>query len=206
MYGSYLKQDAKIVPTAAATGLMDTAAALLATLFVVPAVLVFGLDLAAGPGLLFNTLPQLFAVMPGGRWLASLFLFGWALVAMLSIICTFDAIITGLADLGGGRWNKGQWTAVTGLAVGLVMFPVAMNPHWIGTLDLVFGSGMFMLGSLLAVIGLGWGLGETVTRAQIRLGLSPWMEDWMHWWIKWVVPAALATILIGFIYATVTKS
>lgn len=206
MYGSYLKQDAKIVPTAATTGLMDTGAALLATLFVVPAVLVFGLDLAAGPGLLFNTLPQLFAVMPGGRWLASLFLFGWAQVAMLSIICTFDAIITGLADLGGGRWSKGQWTGVTGLAVGLVMFPVAMNPHWIGTLDLVFGSGMFMLGSLLAVIGLGWGLGETVTRAQIRLGLSPRMEDWMRWWIKWVVPAALATILIGFIYETVMKS
>ena len=82
MYGSYLRQEEKIVPTALTTGLMDTGAALLATLFVVPAVLVFGLDMAAGPGLLFETLPRLFAVMPGGRWLASLFLVGWALVAI----------------------------------------------------------------------------------------------------------------------------
>jgi NSS family neurotransmitter:Na+ symporter len=200
MYGAYLKDDEKLFPTAMITGLMDTGAALLATLFVVPAVLVFGLDMAAGPSLLFNTLPQLFSVMPGGRWLASLFLLGWALVATLSIICTFDAIITGLSDLGSGPRSKGQWTWAIGLAACGLMFPIAMNPHWIGTLDLVFGSGMFMLGSLLAVIGLGWGLGEAVTRAQIRRGLSPRMENWMQWWIKWVVPSVLAAILIGFLY------
>jgi len=202
MYGSYLRQDEKIVPTALTTGLLDTGAALLATLFVVPAVLVFGLDMAAGPGLLFDTLPHLFEVMPGGRWLAPLFLFGWALVAMLSIICTFDAIISGLADLSRDSISKGQWTAIIGIANAAVMFPIALNPHWIGTLDLVFGSGMFMLGSLLAVIGLGWGMGEAVTRAQIRIGLSPRMEDWMQWWIKYVVPTALALILFGFLFNT----
>lgn len=202
MYGSYLRQEEKIVPTAMTTGLMDTGAALLATLFVIPAVLVFGIDMAGGPGLLFNTLPGLFAIMPGGRWLAPLFLFGWALVAMLSIICTFDAIISGLADLSGERYSKAQWNLTIGAITAAVMFPIAMNPHWIGTLDLVFGSGMFMLGSLLAVIGVGWGLGEAAVRAEIRLGLSPRMEDWMQWWIRWVVPAALAVILLGFIYNT----
>jgi len=206
MYGSYLADDEKIVPTALTTGLMDTGAALLASLFVVPAVLVFGLDMAAGPGLLFDTLPRLFSVMPGGRWLASLFLFGWALVAMLSIICTLDAIISGLADLGEPAGGKTLWIVGVGVAVCAVMFPIAMNPHWIGTLDLVFGSGMFMLGSLLAITGLGWGLGEAVTRSQIRLGLPPRAQRWMQWWIKWVVPAALAVILLGFLYNTILGS
>ena len=202
MYGSYLNQDEKIVPMAIATGFMDTGAAFLASLFVVPAVLVFGLDMAAGPGLLFDTLPRLFTIMPGGRWLASLFLLGWALVAMLSIICAFDAIITGLADLTGERFNKSRWTITVGSVVSAVMFPIAMNPHWIGTLDLIFGSGMFMLGSLLAIIGMGWGLGAVKLRAEIRLGLSPRMEDWMTWWIRYVVPVALAIILFGFIFST----
>lgn len=201
MYGSYLRQEDKIVPMAMTTGLMDTSAALLASLFVVPAVLVFGLDMAAGPGLLFNTLPQLFTVMPGGRWLAAVFLTAWAMVAMLSIICTFDAIITGLADLTGDRFSKEKWMITVGLVVSAVMFPIAMNPHWIGTLDLIFGSGMFMLGSLMAVIGLGWGLGEVTIRTQVRFGLSPRMEDWMTWWIRYVVPVALAVILFGFIYS-----
>ena len=128
-----------------------------------------------------------------------------ALVAMLSIICTFDAIVSGLADLTREHFSQGQWTATIGIMVTGVMFPIAMNPHWIGTLDLVFGSGMFMLGSLLAVVGLGWGLGEAVIRSQIRVGLSPRMEDWMAWWIKYVVPAALAIILGGFLLNTLTS-
>ncbi len=202
MYGSYLRPEEKIVPTAMTTGLMDTGAAILATLFVVPAVLVFGIDMAGGPGLLFETLPGLFTIMPGGRWLAPLFLFGWALVAILSIICTFDAIISGLADLSGESFSKGQWNLTIGIVTAGVMFPIAMNPHWIGTLDLIFGSGMFMLGSLLAVTGLGWGLGEAVIRSQIRVGISPRMEDWMTWWIRYVVPTALAIILLGFLYKT----
>jgi NSS family neurotransmitter:Na+ symporter len=199
MYGSYLKTSEKIVPTAMTTGLMDTGAALLATMFVVPSALVFGLDMAAGPGLLFETLPQLFAVMPGGRYLAALFLSGWAMVAMLSIICTFDAIITGLADLTRSWFSKGQWTVTMAICVSTVMFPIAINPHWIGTLDMVFGSGMFMLGSLLAVIGVGWGLGKAVTAAQIRLGLSPRVEAWLLFWMRFVVPVALTAILSGFI-------
>lgn len=202
MYGAYLRPEEKIVPTALATGMMDTGAALMATLFVVPAVLVFGKDMAGGPGLLFETLPDLFAVMPGGRWLAPIFLLGWALVAVLSIICTFDAIVTGLSDLSRDRFSKGQWTVTIGMVTAALMFPIAMNPHWIGTLDLVFGSGMFMLGSLVGVLALGWGLGETVMRAQLRVGLSPRMEDWMTWWIRFVVPTALAVILFGFIYDT----
>jgi NSS family neurotransmitter:Na+ symporter len=205
MYGAYLRPQEKIVPTAMVTGMMDTGAALLATLFVVPAVLVFGLDMAAGPGLLFETLPGLFTVMPGGRWLAPLFLFGWALVAMLSIICTFDAIISGLADLTRDRISQGYWTLAIGALVAGVMFPIAMNPHWIGPLDLVFGSGMFILGSLLAVTGLGWGLGEAVIRSQIGRGLSPRMEDWMTAWIKYVVPAALVVILGAFLYDTLSS-
>jgi NSS family neurotransmitter:Na+ symporter len=200
MYGAYLRPEEKIVPTALTTGLMDTGAAVLATLFVVPAVLVFGIDMAGGPGLLFETLPGLFAIMPAGRWLAPLFLFGWALVAMLSIICTFDAIVTGLSDLSQERISKNQWMVAIGVITAGIMFPIAMNPHWIGTLDLIFGSGMFMLGSLVGVIALGWGLGETVIKTQIRLGLSPKMENWMTWWIRYVVPTALAIILFGFIY------
>ena len=121
---------------------------------------------------------------------------------MLSIICTFDAIVTGLSDLSKERFNKNRWTVTIGLITAALMFPIAMNPHWIGTLDLIFGSGMFMLGSLIGVIALGWGLGATVIRTQIRVGLSPRMEDWMTWWIKYVVPTALAVILLGFIYET----
>ena len=56
MYGAYLRNEEIIISTAVSTGLIDTGATFLATLFVVPAVLVFGLNMEAGPGLLFELL------------------------------------------------------------------------------------------------------------------------------------------------------
>jgi NSS family neurotransmitter:Na+ symporter len=199
MYGSYLRKQEKIVSTAVATGLIDTGAALLATLFVVPAVLVFGLNMEAGPTLLFDTLPNLFSVMPGGRVLSVIFLIGWTLVALLSIVCTFDAIIGGLAGFTGDRLGRKQWTWIVTISIAVIMFPIAMNPESIGTLDLIFGSGMFMVGGLLAVLALGWGLGKTVIREQLGNGLSPQMTNWLVWWLRYVVPVALFVILAGYI-------
>jgi len=199
MYGTYLRKDEKIVSTAITTGLIDTGAALLATLFVIPAVLVFGLNMEAGPGLLFDTLPHLFSVMPGGRFLSIIFMLGWTLVALLSIVATFDAVIGGLAAVTGERFGRRQWTWTIGIAIAIIMLPIALNPSSIGVLDLIFGSGMFMVGSLLAVLALGWGLGKTVIKEQLGNGLSASMTRWLSWWLRFVVPAALVVILAGYI-------
>lgn len=201
MYGSYLSRQASLVPTAGATCLVDLGAAFLAALFVVPAVLVFGLDLAAGPGLLFDTLPRLFSAMPGGRWLAPLFLLGWGLVAMLTLVAALDTVSGALADLG-PRHSRRRWLWIVTAAVCAVMLPIGLNPHWIGVLDLVFGSGMFMLGALLAVLAVGWGLGKAVAREQLGRGLPPGLARLAVIWVRFVVPAALAAILIGFLVST----
>lgn len=203
MYGSYLRRDAPLAGTATATCAVDLGAAFLAALFVVPAVLVFQLDLAAGPGLLFDTLPHLFAVMPGGRWLAPLFLLGWGLVAMLTIIAVLDTIAGALDDLTPAHLSRKRLLWLVGVAVSVVLLPISYNPHWIGTLDLVFGSGMFMLGALVAVLAVGWGLGKTTITRQLAPGLHPLLLRLLVPWIRYVVPAALAAILIGFLFTTI---
>src|SRR3546814_18997782 len=69
-------------------------------------VLFFGLDRAAGPGLVFSTLPKLFAVMPGGRWLGAAFLAAFVLMAFLSALAALEVGLVGLRDVGGGRWSR----------------------------------------------------------------------------------------------------
>ena len=204
MYGSYLRDRDQIVSNATSTGFMDTGAALLASMFVVPSVLVFGIDMASGPGLMFNTLPHLFGAMPGGDWLAVVFLSGWGLVAILSIIATMDAIVGGLADLTPGRLSRSTWGVIVSLAICAIMLPIAFNPESIETLDMIFGSGMFMFGSLMAVIGFGWGLGKTVAAAQLRLGATPVFERMYLFWLRWVTPIAMGAILIGYILDTLS--
>ena len=64
---------------------------------------------------------------------------------------------------------------------------------------------MFMVGGLLAVLALGWGLGQTVIREQLGGGLSPRMTNWLVWWLRYVVPVALVTILAGYIISVTGK-
>ncbi|MDX1555170.1 MAG: sodium-dependent transporter [Xanthomonadales bacterium] len=202
MYGSYLRNDEKLLPSATSTGLIDTGAALLASLFVVPAVLVFGLDMAQGPTLLFNTLPELFNVMPGGRWLAGPFLAAWGLVAVLTIVAAFETVISGLEDYFGERLSRLGLILVIGGLLIAVMLPIAFNPQVIGTLDVVFGSAMFMFGCMMAVIGVGWGLGKAALKVQVAYGLGERTASLLTFWIRWVVPAALLSILAGYILSS----
>tara|TARA_B100001179_G_scaffold186696_1_gene142655 strand:- start:624 stop:878 length:255 start_codon:yes stop_codon:yes gene_type:complete len=66
VYGSYLRRDADIPFSAVSTVIMDTLAALLSALVIIPAIFAYGFDLAAGPPLLFIILPEIFSTMPGG--------------------------------------------------------------------------------------------------------------------------------------------
>ena len=58
MYGSYMGDDQNIPRIAAVAALGDVGASVLASLFIVPTILVFELDLSQGPTLVFATLPK----------------------------------------------------------------------------------------------------------------------------------------------------
>ena len=63
---------------------------------------------------------------------------------------------------------------------------------WIGVLDLVFGSGMFMFGALLAVLALGWGLGVATAHRELATGLPPLLGRGVMAWVRFIVPGSLA--------------
>ena len=75
VYGAYLSKDEDIVSAAKNTALFDTLAAMVAALVMIPAVFAYGMDPAAGPKLLFVTLPKILQDMAGGRIFAVLKLF-----------------------------------------------------------------------------------------------------------------------------------
>jgi NSS family neurotransmitter:Na+ symporter len=195
VYGSYLHEDENLISKAILTGLGDTGAALLAGLFIVPAVLVFGMSMSAGPTLIFFTLPELFAQLPAGRLVGSLFLMALTLMAFLSAVAGLQVCYRGAAHL----WrqaNKSWIVGWLGLVSALMMVPVAMNPDLIEVLDLIFGSGFLMFGSAMAVLGLAWGFGPEVIRDQ--LGQGP-MAGLLIYWLRLVVPLALIAVLIMYI-------
>ena len=62
-YGSYFTEDNNLIGTAGKVAIADTGVSLLAGLAIFPAVFSFGLAPTEGPGLLFNTVPLIFAKM-----------------------------------------------------------------------------------------------------------------------------------------------
>ncbi|MFU8877676.1 MAG: sodium-dependent transporter [Wenzhouxiangellaceae bacterium] len=200
VYGSYLQRSQPLVGNATLAASGDITAALLASLFIVPVALVFSLDLAQGPSLIFDTLPRLFMHLPGGGWPGGLFLLALTAVALLSNIAALEVARAALAR----RWPGRNRQILAGLLVIelLLIAPVAFDNSLIGVLDLVFGSGMQLAGGLAAVVALGWGLGR-VPAARAILGdpLPGWAGLYTQW-LRWAVPLVLLAVLAGWVYAT----
>ncbi len=201
IYGSYMRAEEDIPQPAAWTAAGDVGAALLAALFIVPTTIAFGIDLATGPRLIFETLPALFANIHFGRLLGSLFLLGLGLVAYLSSIAAFQVLVSALTD--SFRFELKKAVAIVCAVEAILMVPSAVNPALIGPLDLIFGSGMQVLGSGLTLIALTWGLGRLTTVTQVfGRETGTWPAFYFNW-IKWVVPTALAIVLVGYIIQSV---
>jgi NSS family neurotransmitter:Na+ symporter len=197
VYGSYLRDDTNIPRTAVATGFGDAGAALLAALFIVPAVLALGLDMQAGPMLIFETLPRMFSEIPAGRVIGAAFLIGLWMMAFLSTVAAFQVIVAALTD--SFKVPLGKAIFIVGAGEMLLMLPSALNPEIIGTLDLVFGSGMQMLGSALTVIALLWGCDKAVAASQMFGGRTDGVRRLYLVWLKWVVPLVLGGLLVAYV-------
>lgn len=192
MYGSYLNKDQSLAKTAGWTAFGDVGAAIMASLFIVPAVLALGLNMAAGPGLLFNTLPQLFAEMASGPVLGLLFLLALGAVAFLSSLAAMEVVQHELKAHVPKLKNHAIGVSCGALAIAAI--PPAVNPELIGTLDLIFGSGMLMFGCLMAVIAFGWGVPRLQAGEELGSRSSVLLP-----WLRFVVPVAIGAILIGYL-------
>lgn len=102
-FGSYLKKDVSIEKSAHQIEIFDTGVAFFAALMIIPAVYAFsGGNEAAlaqkGPGLMFETLPQIFNTMPGGSIIGAVFFFMVFLAALTSSISLTETIASIVMD------------------------------------------------------------------------------------------------------------
>ena len=78
------------------TALFDTIAALVASLVIIPACFSYGLDVGAGPGLLFVTLPEILQDIPMGRLFAAILYMAMIFAGVSSLQNMFEAVAESL--------------------------------------------------------------------------------------------------------------
>jgi NSS family neurotransmitter:Na+ symporter len=203
VYAGFMKQEESIPKMALFTGLGDVGASLLVSLFLVPSILVFGLDMTSGPGLIFNTFPQLFGTMPGGRLVGSLFLIALTLVAFLSLIAAYQVPYVSVRNEK-PNLNPKKLLVIIGIIQAVLALPSSLYPNLIGLLDLIFGSGMQVLGSVLCILGLTMGIERLkLTDNMFHQQTKTSTKSLAYFWIKWVIPIALVAVLLGYIYDSI---
>ena len=116
-YGSYLSKDEDVVGVAQNTALFDTIAALIAALVIIPACFSYGLDVGAGPGLLFVTLPEILQDIPLGRLFAVILYAAMIFAGVSSLQNMFEAVAESLLH----RFPKLRREAALGILCALCL-------------------------------------------------------------------------------------
>ena len=97
-YGSYLKKDSNIPKNSFIITGLDSLIAFLAGITILPAVFSFNLEPTAGPGLIFEILPQVFDSLPLGRIFGIIFFLLVFFAAVTSSISMLEVVASYFID------------------------------------------------------------------------------------------------------------
>lgn len=124
-YGSYLSERENLFKSALMIIALDTIVALLAGTAIFTAVFAMGFEPTQGPGLVFYVLPGIFALMPGGWFVAILFFLLLSIAAVTSGVSLLEVVIAYFIDEKG--WSRRNATLVFALVILLLGVPSALS-------------------------------------------------------------------------------
>ncbi len=212
-YGSYLSEKDNVPAAALEIVILDTVIALLAGIAIFTAVFATDQNPAAGPGLIFHTLPVVFTKMPGGFLFAILFFLLLTLAALTSAISLLEVVVAFFVDE--RNWTRHKAVLVFGFVTFLLGVPSALSFNVMADYTL-FGHNFFDIMDFLAsniLLPLGgffisifvawvWGLDRSVV--ELKKGAvdlfakhAGIMRSW-KWFLKYLSPVM---ILIVFLYS-----
>ncbi len=203
VYGSYLNRSDGLKMNAVWTAVGDTVAGLLAGFAIIPAVFAFGLEPASGPGLIFFTLPKIFAAIPAGWLFGLLFYLGLFGAAYLSDLAAFEVLVAGLTDNTRLRRKQAVWllSAIVFVLALLPMINMEIFVPW----DLTFGSGMQTLGALLTVVTVAWCMKRAEALKELAGESASRFVLWLYWWLRFVIPGAIFLLGMWWLLTEVFK-
>ena len=207
IFGSYISRDRRLLGESMIIAGLDTFVAFTAGLIVIPACFAFDQDPAGGPGLVFQTLPNIFNQMAGGRIWGALFFLFMIFAAMSTVIGVFENIVSFGVDLAG--WSRRKSSIINLGAMLVLALPCALGfnvlsgvqPFGEGSVlmdleDFIISNNILPLGSLVYVLFCtskrGWGAKNFLEEVNAGRGLA--FPKWMVPYTKYVLPVILLVL------------
>ena len=205
IYGSYLSDSEPLLATTSTIVVIDTLVAILACLMIFPILFAFNLEPAAGPGLIFKTLPIAFSQMPGGALFGFIFFVLLFIVAWTSAFSLLEPAVAWLTEH--TRWTRSMAAAIAALVIWLLGFATVFSFNiwqevklWEMTpfnlIDNLTSNITLPLGGLLIVLFAGWVLPATASKKQFGLSSDTYYQIW-RWSARYFCPILIMAILIA---------
>lgn len=208
IFGSYMSKDTSLLKEGANICLLDTFVAVCAGLIIFPACFSFGVEVDAGPSLIFVTLPNVFVNMSGGRVWGALFFLFMTFASFSTVIAVFENIMASCMDNFG--WSRKKASLINGVIILIISVPcvlgynVLKNVHPIGAKD-ILDSEDFIVSNLLLPLGslvyllfcttrFGWGFKNYQNEANLGKGLK--VKNWMKWYFIIVLPIMITAVFL----------
>lgn len=198
VYGAYLDREADIPKASLRTAVLDTVAAMLSALVVMPAVFAFGVDVTRGPSLMFVALPTVFQQMPMGQIFAVIFFLSVLFAGITSLINMFEAV----AESWQHRFHMDRRIAVAvcsaiTLFVGLFLEAERDVGKWMDFITIA----VTPLGAVLGAISIYYVLGWKRIRTELDTGRSKPLSETFGTVARYVyVPLTVIILILGFVY------
>ncbi len=211
IFGSYIKKEHTLLTEATHICVLDTGVALIAGLIIIPSCFAFGLKPDAGPGLIFATLPNVFAQMPAGRICGAAFFLFMSFAALSTLVAVFENIVAYWIDTRNVERKKAvKWNFI---AVVILSLPCALGfnvlsefePFGPGSCvldleDFLVSNTLLPLGSLVFVLfcnsRYGWGQDNFFAEADAGKGLKFPKYAVLRLYFKWVLPIIISVIFV----------
>lgn len=213
-YGSYVRDQDNLGRSVNQIEIFDTVIAFLAGVMIIPAVYAFmgreGMS-ASGPGLMFVSLPKVFAAMGSiGNFVGMLFFAMVLFAALTSSISIMEAVVSSLMD--GFHMSRSKATALEGiiaLVVGIIVclgynhlyidveLPTGSHAQILDLLDYASNNCLMPIVAISTCILIGWVLSPKVVIDEVeKTGQKMGRKRLYYVMVRFVAPALLIILLL----------
>lgn len=206
-YGSYLNENENLIKTGALVAFLDTFIALMAGVVIFSIVFSFDLEPGSGPGLMFATLPGLFAQLPGGYYLAVAFFALVSFAALSSSVSILEVTVSYFSEK--MNQSRKKVSIISGLVIyvmgflPLLSFNKAADVKIFGVgffdlFDIISSNYLLPIGGLLISLFMGWILSKDA--CDKITGGNKIASAGLLWSLRVVAPGAVFVVLYSKIF------
>jgi neurotransmitter:Na+ symporter, NSS family len=210
-YGSYLNRGTSLVRSSLIISAAILAVSLLATLIVFPMVFRYGMNPAQGPALVFDVLATVFAEMPAGRLIGTLFFLLLIAAALTPSLAAIEPLVCWLQQ----RKHLSRATAVYIAAAGVWVAgipsvlsfnrwagwrPLSWLPGFEGrtffaAVDYLSSNILLPIGAMATSLFVGWHANRRIVADELSEA-TPLASAFCLWLLRYVCPIAICAVLV----------